>query len=132
MAKKGGTGTRKKKAASAGKRAPVKSLASKKAPKAKVGRRQSWLDDKGQKPLIDQYARQLSTFIEAAADGVIDEKEVAAQEKRVAKLMRDVERQLSDELHASVTTLLCELTAYDIMQLLHAMQRQKPQTRFRG
>jgi len=31
-----------------------------------------------------------------------------------------------------VTELLCELTAYDVMQMLHAMQSSRPQTKFKG
>jgi hypothetical protein len=35
-------------------------------------------------------------------------------------------------LHAKVTELLCELTAYDIMQFAHSLQEAKPRSQFRG
>ena len=66
------------------------------------------------------------------ADGVVDQKELAAQEARLVKLMQEVEPQLPPPLHAKVTELLCELTAYDLMQSLHAMQESRPKTQFRG
>ena len=94
--------------------------------------RQSWLDDETQTPLIDDYARQLSSFLDAMADGRIDEDEVQAQEQRVAKLLRDVEPQLDDSLHAKVTQLLCEVSAYSAMQVLHELHAARPQTQFRG
>jgi hypothetical protein len=39
---------------------------------------------------------------------------------------------LSDEQHSEVTRLLCELSAYDIMQLLHTLHQSRPKTAFRG
>ncbi|MCC6417303.1 MAG: hypothetical protein IT429_03550 [Gemmataceae bacterium] len=99
---------------------------------AKSKKRQSWLDDKTQEPLIEQYARQLESFMQTMADGVVEEKEIKDQEKRLTKLMKELEPQLDDELHARVTELLCELTAYDLMQMLHLMQQARPVTKFRG
>jgi hypothetical protein len=97
-----------------------------------VGKRRSWLSDKASAPMIDQYARQLKSFINATADGVIDASEVAAQEKRVTALMREIEPKLDNALHARLTELLCELTAYDLMQVLHSMHQERPRIRFRG
>jgi hypothetical protein len=94
--------------------------------------RQSWLDDETQTPLIDDYARQLSSFLDAMADGRIDEDEVQAQEQRVVKLLKEVEPQLDDGLHAKVTQLLCELSAYSTMQILHELHAARPKTQFRG
>ena len=94
--------------------------------------RSSWLDDTLQAPLIEQYARQLDSFLETMADGRVDTSEIQAQEARLVALMREVEPQLDDALHEKVTRLLCELTAYDLMQMLHAMQEARPKTAFRG
>jgi hypothetical protein len=94
--------------------------------------RSSWLDDTLQAPLIKQYARQLDSFLETMADGRVDTSEIQAQEARLVALMREVEPQLDDALHEKVTRLLCELTAYDLMQMLHAMQGARPKTAFRG
>ena len=100
-------------------------------PAAPAGRRK-WFDDASHEPLIENYARHLDSFIETMADGVVDDREIAAQEERVISLMKEVEPLLDDGLHAKVTRLLCELTAYDIMQMLHSLQAARPKTRFRG
>ena len=86
--------------------------------------RQSWLDEK-QSPQIDQYARHLGSFIDALADGKIDRAELSTQEKKVAELMKEMEPKLDDATHAKVTQLLCELTAYNIMRLLHELQAER-------
>ncbi len=106
--------------------------AAKKAASAPGKKRISWLDERSQTPLIEQYARQLRSFMGALADGVVDQAEVAAQEKRLVKLMKEIEPKLSDELHEKVTQLLCELTAYDLMQVLHSMHANRPKVAFRG
>lgn len=92
----------------------------------------SWFDEQTNAPQIDQYARKLTSFIEAMADGRIEAAELKAQETRLTTLMKEVEPQLNDALHAKVTQLLCELTAYDLMQMLHEMQKSRPKTAFRG
>ncbi len=94
--------------------------------------KQSWLDETSGTPMIDQYARQLSTFLDAMADGRVDESELEAQEGRVTALMREIEPKLDDALHAKVTRLLCELTAYDLMQMAHAVSAGRPKTKFKG
>jgi hypothetical protein len=94
--------------------------------------KQSWLDDKAQTPLIDGYVQKLNTFVEAMADGHIDDQELTAQEQRLVTLMKEVEPALSDDQHAKVTKLLCELTAYNVMQTLNSLQSARPKTKFRG
>lgn len=94
--------------------------------------RSSWLDAESHQPVIDRYVRRLAPFVEAMADGKIDEAEVAAQEKRLVKLMKEVEPALSPALHPKVTQLLCELTAYDLMRILHSMEQARPKTVFQG
>ncbi len=94
--------------------------------------RTHWFDEHTQTPIIDQHARKLTTFLEALADGKIDEKEIKSQETRVYNLLKDLEPRLDDDLHARVTDLLCELTAYDLMQMLLQMQQSRPKTTFRG
>ena len=93
--------------------------------------RQSWLDDEGG-VAIDDYARKLESYVQALADGIVTTDEVEGQERRVVELMREIEPQLDDALHAKVTELLCELVAFDILQLLHTVQESRPKTRFRG
>ncbi|MCY2988601.1 MAG: hypothetical protein NTY19_12145 [Planctomycetota bacterium] len=92
----------------------------------------SWFDEQTQAPLIAEQAQQLESFLAAMADGRIDQSELQAQEERLVALMRNIEPQLDASLHSQVTQLLCELTAYDIMQSLHALQQSRPKTVFRG
>jgi hypothetical protein len=94
--------------------------------------KQSWLDDKAQTPQIDGYVQKLTTFVEAMADGHIDDAELQAQEKRLVTLMKEIEPALNDAQHAQVTKLLCELTAYNVMQTLNSLQSARPQAKFRG
>ena len=94
--------------------------------------RKSWLDDDMQSTMIDDYTRQLGSFVNAIADGRIDDKELAVQEKRVIDIIKQVEPQLDDALHGEVTKLLCELSAYNTMQTLHGLSQERPKTKFRG
>jgi alpha-D-ribose 1-methylphosphonate 5-triphosphate diphosphatase PhnM len=94
--------------------------------------RTHWLDEKTDAPLIDDYVQRLSTFMDAMADGKIDASELKSQEARVTALMKTVEPALDDKLHEQVTHLLCELSAYNIMNTLHQIMESKPKTKFRG
>ena len=94
--------------------------------------RSSWFDEQTQEPLIAEQAQRLESFLTAMADGRIEEFELKAQEERLVVLMRKIEPQLDAPLHGQVTQLLCELTAYDIMQSLYALQQSRPKTVFRG
>jgi hypothetical protein len=94
--------------------------------------KQTWLDDKAQTPLIDGYVQKLTTFMDAMADGQIDDTELQSQEKRLVTLMKEVEPTLNEAQHAQVTKLLCELTAFNVMQTLNSLQSARPKTKFRG
>ena len=94
--------------------------------------RKSWFDDATQAPMIERYARQLKSFVETTADGRVDDQEIEAQEGRLVALMKEIEPKLDDAMHDKVTQLLCELTAYDIMQMMHAFEQARPKTKFRG
>ena len=83
--------------------------------------RESWLSEDGQSTIIDDKAKNLETFVDALADGHVDDKEVAAQEQRLISVMTEVEALLDDDAHAKVTELLCELSAFNIMQVLHEL-----------
>jgi hypothetical protein len=126
-------GKKKAKSGSKKKAAPAtKKKTSETAKKPSSGKRINWLDDKTQVPLIDQHARKLASFLDVLADGQVDEKEIKAQEKRVVGLMKEVEPQLNDKLHAKVTELLCELVAQNMMQVFYEMEQARPKTKFRG
>ena len=100
--------------------------------KEKSTRTSSWFDESSQTPLIAEQAQRLETFLAAMADGRIDADELKQQETRLVALMKEVEPQLDDALHAKVTQLLCELTAYDLMQVLSTVTQARPKTVFRG
>ena len=95
-------------------------------------KRTSWFDEKTQVPQIEQYAHQLDSFLQAMADGKIEASELRDQEARLVSLMKEIEPQLDDALHEKVTRLLCELTAYDLMRMIHTMQEARPKSVFRG
>lgn len=97
-----------------------------------AAKRTPWLDTTTDAPVIAEQAKRLESFIAAMADGQVDANELASQESRLVAAMKAVEPTLSDEQHSEVTRLLCELTAYDIMQILHTMQQARPKTAFRG
>ena len=99
---------------------------------AKQTGRTPWLDSSHDSPVISAEAKRLESFVAAMADGRIDADELKAQETRLVASMKAVEPLLSDELHAKVTQLLCELTAYDTMHLLHLMDQSRPKAAFRG
>lgn len=94
--------------------------------------KQSWLDANSQAPLIDEYTQKLGTFVEAMADGRVDDKEMSDQEARLVAILKEVEPKLDDALHARVTELLCELTAYNVMQTLYSIQQARVKTTFQG
>jgi hypothetical protein len=92
----------------------------------------TWFDEASSESLIADKAQQLESFLAAMADGKVTDSEVKEQEDRVVKLMKEIEPQLDPKLHERVTQLLCELTAYDLMQSLNMMQSARPAARFRG
>lgn len=91
-----------------------------------------WFDESTETPMLSEYARKLDSFCDAIADGRVTTGELEAQEERLVGLMRDVEPLLSPEAHEKVTQLLCEVTAYDLMQALHMAGKARPKTAFRG
>jgi hypothetical protein len=85
----------------------------------------SWFDDKAGHEQIQDRVRHLESFTDALADGVITSQELDVQEKRLVEAMKKAEPLLNDDQHAQVTTVLVELTAYNIMRLLHELQRER-------
>ena len=92
--------------------------------------RTSWLDEKAAHESIQERATKLESFTSALADGVVSKQELAGQEQRLLEAMKALEPTLSDELHASVTTVLVELTAYNVMRLLHELQGERARLAF--
>jgi predicted transcriptional regulator len=92
--------------------------------------RESWFDDRAEHPLIHERVEKLESFTTALADGVVSKQELTGQEERLMKAMKKLEADLSDELHAAVTTVLVELTAYNVMRLLHELQSERARMAF--
>ena len=94
--------------------------------------RASWFDDKAEHPIIQEKLETLDSFTTALADGVVSQQELAGQERRLMAAMKTVESELTDEAHAQVTTLLVELTAYNVMRLLHELKSERARMAFGG
>jgi len=87
----------------------------------------SWFDDKTDLPVIDEQVHKLESFTEAMSDDVVSSQELAAQQESLVGAMKAVESSLSDEQHEKVTRLLVELSAYNIMRLVHELQAERLQ-----
>jgi hypothetical protein len=93
-------------------------------------KRVDWFDEKTHVPVIDEQVEKLSSFVDAMADGVIDHAELEKQQSSVVEAMKAVEAELNDEQHAKITRLLVELSAYNIMRLLHELQKSRRERAF--
>jgi hypothetical protein len=89
--------------------------------------RTDWFDDTRHLPIIDEQVNKLEHFVNSMADGVIEKSELETQQEAVVKAMRAIEPELNDSQHAKVTQLLLELSAYNIMRLLHELQTTRLQ-----
>ena len=89
-----------------------------------------WLDEKTNVPVIDEQVQKLATFVDAMADGVIDQGELEKQQSSVVHAMKAVQGDLNDDQHEKVTRLLIELSAYNIMRLLNELQHTRLQRAF--
>jgi hypothetical protein len=92
--------------------------------------RTSWFDDKAEHPVIQEQLTKLESFTGALADGVVTKQELGAQEQRLVAAMKTLEGELNDALHAKTTTVLVELTAYNVMRLLHELQTERARLAF--
>lgn len=91
--------------------------------------RATWYDAEREQPRIEEQIHHLRGYVEALDDGVIDAGELDEQGRRVVAAMRAVEGRLDDALHADVTEVLLELTAYNVMRLLRVLQLRRGATR---
>jgi hypothetical protein len=94
--------------------------------------RTSWFDDKAEHPVIQERVTQLESFTNALADGVVTAQELADQEARLVAAMKSLELDLNDAQHAKATTVLVEMTAYNVMRLLHELHTEHARLAFRG
>ena len=92
--------------------------------------RASWFDEKAEHEAIQERASKLESFTSSLADGVVSKQELGGQEQRLVAAMKKLEPALSDDLHAKVTDVLVELTAYNVMRLLHELQAERMRMAF--
>lgn len=93
--------------------------------------RSSWFDD-SDLPIIDEQVAKLESFTAAMADGVIEKQELEKQQESLVAAMKAAEPLLNDEAHAKVTRLLIEMSAYNIMRLLHELNAERLQRALSG
>ena len=92
--------------------------------------RMSWFDEKAEYPIIHEQVNKLQTFTDTLADGIVEKRELDAQEQRLVAAMKQLEPALSDDLHDKVTTVLVEISAYNIMRLLHELHAERARLAF--
>ncbi|HET7696250.1 MAG TPA: hypothetical protein VFK57_11120 [Vicinamibacterales bacterium] len=92
--------------------------------------RTSWFDENAGYDGIQERASKLESFTSALADGEVSRNELSAQEQRLLTAMRGLEAALNDDQHAKVTSVLVELTAYNIMRTLHELQAERARIAF--
>ena len=90
----------------------------------------SWFDERAQHPTLHERVEKLESFTTAMADGVVERKELDGQEQRLTAAMKRLEPLLTDDLHEQVTSVMIELTAYNVMRLLHELQTERARTAF--
>ena len=90
----------------------------------------TWFDERAEHPTLHERVEKLESFTTAMADGVVDRNELAGQEQRLTAAMKRLEPQLTDELHEQVTSVMIELTAYNVMRLLHELQAERARVAF--
>jgi hypothetical protein len=92
--------------------------------------RTNWFDHDTHHPQIHEQMEKLESFTSALADGEVTKQELTRQEERLAAAMKALEPDLSDALHAKVTTVLVELSAYNVMRLLHELRAEQTRLAF--
>ncbi len=92
--------------------------------------RTSWFDDNAQHPSIHERMEKLESFTSALADGQVSKQELSAQEARLMTALKALEPDLTDAQHEKVTTVLVELSAYNVMRLLHELRAEQTRMAF--
>jgi hypothetical protein len=92
--------------------------------------RSSWLDEDTDLPNLEARLASLAHFTDALADGVVDTHELEAQQRALVAAIQAVEADLDDATHARVTQLLLELTAYNVMNVLHGLAAERVRSAF--
>ena len=94
--------------------------------------RTSWFDDKAEHLVVHEEVAKLESFTSALADGIVTKAELAKQEAHVVSALKALEPKLDDAQHEQVTRVLVEMTAYNVMRLLHELQAERAKIAFEG
>lgn len=94
--------------------------------------RTSWFDDKAEHPLVQEQVTKLESFTNALKDGVVTAQELTGQEARLVEAMKALEPLLDDTQHGAATRAMVELTAYNVMRLLHELHAERARVAFRS
>jgi hypothetical protein len=94
--------------------------------------RTSWFDDKAEHLVVHEQVTKLESFTSALADGVVTKQELDKQEAHVVAALKALEPLLTDAQHEQLTRVLVEMTAYNVMRLLHELQAERARMAFEG
>lgn len=93
--------------------------------------RTSWFDERAEHLVVHEQVTKLESFTSALADGIVTKHELDAQEAQLVKALKALEPQLNEAQHDQVTRVLIEMTAYNIMRLLHELQAERAKIAFK-
>lgn len=94
--------------------------------------RTSWFDDKAEHLVVHEQVAKLESFTSALADGIVTKQELGKQEAQLVAALKALEPALNDAQHGQVTRVLVEMTAYNVMRLLHELQAERARIAFEG
>lgn len=94
--------------------------------------RASWFDEKAEHLIVHEEVTKLESFTSALADGVVTKQELEKQEAQLVAALKALELQLNDAQHDQVTRVLVEMSAYNVMRLLHELQAERARMAFQG
>lgn len=94
--------------------------------------RLSWFSEEGDTMMFQNYVERMESWQSAMSDGTITSTEVGNQVQKVAQLLRTLEKQLDDDLHEQVSTVLMEWAVLQgmsttlLVQELQGGERMEP------
>jgi predicted transcriptional regulator len=94
--------------------------------------RASWFDETAEHLVVHEQVTKLESFTSALADGVVTKQELGKQEAQLVAALKTLEPQLNDAQHDQVTRVLVEMSAYNVMRLLHELQTERARMAFQG
>ncbi len=86
--------------------------------------RTGWFTNDNENHLFQESVERMESWQRAIADGVITQEELQEHLECTSALLRRLEPQLNDELHALVTEILLEMAVLNAMQSTLLWQEQ--------